>query len=55
MGLVEKSELDKRTNEYALTNEGEQAILNQLSWMFSKFITGEDGAEKIESLAAEHA
>jgi DNA-binding PadR family transcriptional regulator len=50
MGLVEKSELDKRTNQYALTDEGEQALVDQLSWVFSKFV-GEDGrAETLHDL-----
>ena len=30
MGLVEKSELDKRTNQYALTDAGETAVIGQL-------------------------
>jgi DNA-binding PadR family transcriptional regulator len=30
LDLVEKSELDKRTNEYGLTDEGYQAVLDQL-------------------------
>lgn len=50
MGFVEKSELDKRTNQYALTNEGQDAVTNQLSWVFSRFITDQDRAEKIHSL-----
>jgi DNA-binding PadR family transcriptional regulator len=55
MGLVEKSELDKRTNQYALTADGEQAILDQLSWTFSKFRTDDDRANQLETLVAEHA
>jgi DNA-binding PadR family transcriptional regulator len=50
MGLVEKSELDKRTNQYALTDDGEQAILDQLSWTFSKFVSDEGRAEDLQSL-----
>jgi DNA-binding PadR family transcriptional regulator len=42
MGLVEKSELDKRTNQYALTEAGEEALLGQFEWEFSRFVT-EDG------------
>ncbi len=50
MGLVEKSELDKRTNQYSLTNEGYQAILDQLGWMFSKIVTDAERADDIETL-----
>jgi DNA-binding PadR family transcriptional regulator len=50
MGLVEKSELDKRTNQYALTDEGYQALLDQLSWTFSKLVTDEERAEDLEAL-----
>jgi DNA-binding PadR family transcriptional regulator len=50
MGLVEKSELDKRTNQYALTDEGYDALLDQLSWEFSKIATGEDRAEDLRDL-----
>ena len=54
MGLVEKSELDKRTNQYALTDEGEDAILGQLSCQFSKFVTSDERAEKLRSLVGRH-
>jgi DNA-binding PadR family transcriptional regulator len=50
MGLVEKSELDKRTNEYSLTERGEAAILNQFAWMFEKYVTDDDRAADVESL-----
>lgn len=50
MGLVEKSELDKRTNQYALTEEGYDAVIAQLDWMFTKFITGPDRASALKDL-----
>jgi hypothetical protein len=50
MGLVEKSELDKRTNQYSLTEEGYETVLDQLGWMFSNIVTDEDRAGDIESL-----
>ncbi len=50
MGLVEKSELDKRTNQYALTEEGYQALLDQLSWTFSKTVTDEERAADLQDL-----
>jgi DNA-binding PadR family transcriptional regulator len=53
LGLVEKSELDKRTNEYALTDEGEDVLLSQLRWEFSKFATTEDRAAAIRDLVDE--
>jgi len=53
MGLVEKSELDKRTNEYALTEDGYQALLDQLAWSFDKLIVDSDRADDIEDLLAQ--
>jgi DNA-binding PadR family transcriptional regulator len=54
MDLVEKSELDKRTNQYALTDDGYEAVLDQLDWMFNKIVTDGDRASDIETLI-EHA
>jgi DNA-binding PadR family transcriptional regulator len=39
LGLVEKSELDKRTNEYALTDEGLAAVEDLLAWSLDHFVT----------------
>jgi DNA-binding PadR family transcriptional regulator len=50
MGLVEKSELDKRTNQYALTDEGYKTLLDQLEWSFDRLVTSDDRASDIESL-----
>jgi DNA-binding PadR family transcriptional regulator len=50
MGLVEKSELDKRTNQYALTSDGEAAVLERLDWVLSKFATDEDRAASLRAL-----
>jgi DNA-binding PadR family transcriptional regulator len=50
MGLVEKSELDKRTNQYALTDEGYQALLDQLAWSFDKLIIDDDRADDIADI-----
>jgi hypothetical protein len=36
-GLVEKSELDKRTNHYELTNDGVQLIAEQLQRLMNSF------------------
>lgn len=53
MGLVEKSELDKRTNQYALTQTGHDAVIDQLSWVFSRFVTNEGRADEIRALVDE--
>jgi len=50
LGLVEKSELDKRTNQYALTDEGYQVLLDQLHWTFERLVIDDDRAADIESL-----
>ena len=55
LGLVEKSERDKRTNEYALTEEGYQTVLDQLGWMFSKVATDEDRVDELEALLQRNA
>jgi DNA-binding PadR family transcriptional regulator len=50
MGLVDKSELDKRTNQYALTDEGYEALLDQLGWTFDRLLTDEGRAGDLEAL-----
>ena len=50
MDLVEKSELDKRTNQYELTDTGYEAILGQFEWKLSKFVTNHDRAQDIYDL-----
>ena len=50
MGLVEKSELDKRTNQYALTDEGYETVLDQLGWEFSKLVIDGGRAEDLHDL-----
>jgi len=52
LGLVEKSELDKRTNQYALTEKGRTAVLSQLEWVFSRYITDEGRGEELRELIA---
>jgi len=54
MGLVEKSELDKRTNEYGLTEAGLDAVLDQLSWTFSKVTTDGDRADRLHDLVEQY-
>jgi DNA-binding PadR family transcriptional regulator len=49
-GLVEKSELDKRTNQYALTDAGYEAIIDTLGWTISKFVTDDDRAQTVQDL-----
>ena len=50
MGLVDKSELDKRTNQYALTEAGYEALLGQLAWRFDRIVTDGERAADIEAL-----
>jgi DNA-binding PadR family transcriptional regulator len=47
MGLVEKSELDKRTNQYALTDAGVDVVVERVGWIASKFVTDDDRAERL--------
>jgi DNA-binding PadR family transcriptional regulator len=50
MDLVEKSELDKRTNQYELTAAGDDAVLTRLNWVLSKFVTDADRADAVRDL-----
>jgi DNA-binding PadR family transcriptional regulator len=52
-GLVEKSELDKRTNQYELTEAGHDAVLGQLEWVLDRFVTDETRADEIRALLGE--
>lgn len=49
-GLIEKSERDKRTNEYALTDEGLAAVEDLLGWALHRYVTDADRAARIEDL-----
>ena len=49
MGLVKKSELDKRTNQYALTEDGYQALLDQLQWQVARIATDDDRSEDLQT------
>ncbi|AHG03101.1 PadR family transcriptional regulator [Halobacterium sp. DL1] len=49
-GLVEKSELDKRTNEYALTDDGFEAVVDDLEWALSKFLVDEERKERVSDI-----
>ena len=49
-GLIEKSELDKRTNQYALTDDGFGIVLGQLEWELSKIVTDESRKGAIQSI-----
>jgi DNA-binding PadR family transcriptional regulator len=49
-GLVEKSELDKRTNEYAVTDDGIAVLLDSFEWRFQKFITDDEREAELRTL-----
>ena len=46
-GLIAKSELDKRTNQYALTEAGLDAVVEQLDWIFGYIINSEARADAL--------
>lgn len=52
-GLVEKNELDKRTNEYALTEAGEEAVLDNLKWTLGKFTTDHQRTSRVQDIVDE--
>jgi len=41
-GLIEKSELDKRTNQYALTDDGRELLQARLDWLTNRAAHVED-------------
>jgi DNA-binding PadR family transcriptional regulator len=49
-GLVEKSELDKRTNQYELTDAGHDVVLGQVEWVLDRFVTDEARADEVRAL-----
>jgi len=50
IGFIEKSQLDKRTNQYELTDNGYDAVLDHLEWTLSRLVTDEDRAEDVRTL-----
>ena len=48
--FVAKSELDKRTNQYELTEKGYNLLLGELDWQFSKLVTDDERAADIRIL-----
>jgi len=50
LGLVEKSELDKRTNQYELTSDGESALFEQLEWSIAKLSADKQRGAKLRTL-----
>jgi DNA-binding PadR family transcriptional regulator len=52
-GFIEKSELDKRTNQYALTDAGHDIVLGQLEWVLDRFVTDEGRAAEVRALIEE--
>ncbi len=54
-GLIEKSQLDKRTNQYALAAQGFDTVLDQLDWTFSKMFTDKDRADQVRELVDEES
>ena len=49
-GLVAKSAIDKRTNQYELTEEGYDLLLGELEWQASKLVTNDERASDIKAL-----
>lgn len=52
-GFVEKSALDKRTNEYGLTEEGLEAVQDDLRWSLEHFLTDAERRSFVESVLDE--
>jgi DNA-binding PadR family transcriptional regulator len=54
MELVTKSELDKRTNEYELTEKGLEAVVDHIDWTLSKFVSNQNRADRVTSIVERH-
>ncbi|MGM0399335.1 MAG: PadR family transcriptional regulator [Halobacteriota archaeon] len=54
-GLVEKSELDKRTNEYGLTEDGYEAVLDGIEWTLEKFVIDDERATAVQDIVDENS
>ena len=55
LDLVEKSELDKRTNQYALTETGREAVLDGIQWTLSRYVTDGERADEVREILDEQA
>jgi DNA-binding PadR family transcriptional regulator len=49
-GYVEKSELDKRTNQYALTDDGHAAVVDNIEWTISKYVIDDERADQVREM-----
>jgi len=47
MELVEKSELDKRTNQYELTDRGLDVVVERVGWIASKFAVDDERTSRL--------
>lgn len=50
MDLVGKSQLDKRTNQYSLTEDGREALLGQLRWVVDNYVVSGERADDLREL-----
>ncbi len=55
MGFIEKSELDKRTNQYELTEAGHDAVLGQLEWVLNRFVIDDTRANEVREIVDRQA
>lgn len=49
-GFVEKTALDKRTNEYELTESGLEAVRDDIRFSLERFLTDDSRVDFIESI-----
>ena len=54
MGLIEKSALDKRTNQYELTETGHETVRDQLEWTLARTLGSEDTHETFDAVLEEY-
>ncbi len=55
MGFIEKSELDKRTNQYELTPDGHDVVLGRLEWVLKRFVTDDTRANEVREIVDRQA
>ncbi len=54
MRLVDKGEIDKRTNEYTLTEQGYAALFDQLEWTLSRLSSEDERTDQVRDLIESH-
>ncbi|MDY6775472.1 MAG: PadR family transcriptional regulator [Halobacteria archaeon] len=50
LGYLRKNELDKRTNEYELTEKGAERLADEMRWEIERYVRGDGNLDDVDSL-----